>query len=80
MDPRRAPFKKITFANKGLTSTGTLIWSGDTLMDLERYQALKIKVKAVGGEDCLFIEAGGFSTRNPVGWQSPWHVMKRQTK
>ena len=28
--------------------------------------------------DYLFIEAGGFSERHPVGWQSPWLVMKRK--
>ncbi|MGB2820063.1 MAG: hypothetical protein WBF17_03720, partial [Phycisphaerae bacterium] len=55
------------------------IWSGDTLMDLERNQALKMTVKTVGGSDYLFIEAGGFSARNPKGWQPPLYVMKRQT-
>lgn len=34
----------------------------------------------IDGSDYLFIEAGGFSARNPVGWQSPLYVMKRQTK
>jgi len=49
-------------------------------MDLDRYQALQMTVKNIGGDDHLFIEAGGFSTRNPAGWQSPWYVMKRQAK
>ena len=49
----------------------------DTLMDLSRYEALKMKTKSVGDEEYLFIEVGGFSTRNPVGWQSSWHVMKK---
>jgi len=49
-------------------------------MDLVRYQALKMTVKETAGSDSLFIEAGGFSEKNPVGWRSPWYVMKRQTK
>jgi len=79
-DARRARFKQITIKDKGLTSSGTLIWSGDTLMDLDRYQALKMIAKTIGGSDYLFVEAGGFSNRNKPGWQSPWYVMKRQTK
>ena len=26
------------------------------------------------------IEAGGFGTRNPVGWKTPLHVMRGRTK
>ncbi len=55
----------------------TRLWSGDTLMDLPRYEALKMKIKEIDGDDYLFLEAGGFSTRNPVGWQSKWYVLKR---
>ena len=76
-DIRRAPVKEITFKADGLTDSGLRIWSGDTLMDLDRYQALKMKVKTVGGVEYLFIEAGGFSTRNKPGWTSPWCVLKR---
>lgn len=78
MDPGRPTVTRITFQDKGLTSDALRIWSGDTLMDLERYQAMKMTVERIGGDDYLFIEAGGFGTRNPVGWQSPWYVMKRQ--
>jgi hypothetical protein len=56
------------------------IWSGDILMDLGRYQALKMTVKEIDRSDYLFIEAGGFSTRNLVGWKPPWYVMKRATE
>ncbi len=80
MNPGRAPFKEMTFKDKGRTDEALWIWSGNTLMDLDRYQALKMTVKAIDGSDCLFIEAGGFSTRNPVGWQSPLYVMKRAGK
>jgi len=80
MNPGRAPFKEMTFKDKGRTDEALWIWSGNTLMDLDRYQALKMTVKTIDGSDCLFIEAGGFSTRNPVGWQSPLYVMKRAGK
>ena len=80
MNAGRAPFKKISFLDKGRTDAVTWIWSGDTLMDLGRYQALKTVVKTIDGADYLFIEAGGFSDRHPVGWRSPWCVMKRRTK
>jgi hypothetical protein len=80
MNPGRPAFTQIAFKDKGMTSDALRIWSGDNLMDLDRYQALKMTVKKIGGDDYLFIEVGGFSTRNPVGWQSPWYVMRRQTK
>ena len=70
----------MTFKDKGRTDAVTWIWSGDTLMDLDRYQALKMVLKTFDGVDYLFVEAGGFSTRNRAGWQSSSHVMKRQTK
>jgi hypothetical protein len=32
-------------------------------------QALKRRLKTIGDSDYLFIEAGGFSTRNRPGWK-----------
>lgn len=69
-DAKRAPIKAVTFKGGGLTDSGTL-------MDLDRYQALKMTVKTIGGTEFLFIEAGGFSDKNPAGWESPLIVMKR---
>jgi len=80
IDANRAPFKTVTFQDGGLTDSGTVIWSGDTLLDLNRFQALKMTVKTVGATDFLFIEAGGFSDKHPVGWKSPLIVMKRSGK
>ena len=76
-DANRAPFKAITFKDGGLTDSGARIWSGDTLMDLDGFQALKLSPKTIGGSEYLFIEAGGFSENNPVGWNSPLIVMKK---
>ena len=49
-------------------------------MNLDRYEALRMTVRTIGGSDYLFIEAGGFSTRNKPGWQSPWYVMTRKAR
>ncbi len=75
---RNAPFKEITFLGGGSTQLPDMIWSGDLLMDLKRYQAMKITPKPVDGAEYLFIEAGGFSNQHPVGWKSPMVVMKRK--
>jgi len=75
-DAGRAPFKEITFKEAGLTNNPLRFWTGDTLIDLEKLQALKMTVK----NDHLFIEAGGFNNKNPVGWKSPMVVMKRAIK
>jgi hypothetical protein len=75
-DAGRAPFKEISFTNDGMTSNPLRRWTGDTLIDLDKSQALKMTVK----NDHLFIEAGGFSDRNPLGWKSPIVVMKKAAR
>lgn len=75
-DAHRAPFKEITFNNDGFTSDPLWRWTGDTLIDLAKLQALKMTVK----DDHLFVEAGGFSERNPLGWKSPVIVMKKAVR
>jgi Family of unknown function (DUF6288) len=76
-EANRALFPSIDFKSDGRTDQQLWIWSGDTLMDLERNQALKMITKDIGGSTYLFIEAGGFGGRNQPGWASPWFVMKR---
>jgi hypothetical protein len=41
-------------------------------------QALKMTLRTINSTDYLFIESGGFSDKNPVGWKSSWVVMKRK--
>jgi hypothetical protein len=77
MNPRGARFVGISFKDDGQTDSVTRLWSGDTLMDLTRYEALKMLTKVIDGEDYLFIEVGGFSTRNKPDWKSNVTVMKR---
>lgn len=76
-NPGRSPFQKINFKEDGTTDTARWIWSGATLIDLEQDTALKIAPQSIGGTDYLFIESGGFSPKNPVGWTSPLMVLKR---
>ena len=73
-DASRAPFKEITFKDGAQTSSNAMFWSGDTLLDLSKLQALKMTVKG----DLLFIEAGGFNAKNPVGWKAPLLVLKKK--
>jgi hypothetical protein len=77
-DANRAPFKALTFKDAGLTDSAALIWSGDMLLDLDRFQALKMTPRTIGASDYLFIEAGGFSDQNPPGWKSPLIVLKKK--
>jgi hypothetical protein len=76
----RAPFARITFKDKAMTSELLWMWSGDTLMDLSKYQALKMQVKKIDDSEYLFVESGGFSTGNKPGWKSPLYVLKKQTR
>ena len=73
------------FSAKGFTDSTARYWSGDTLMQLGKGgAALKMKTKAIDGEDYLFIETGGFTFyyerqhyKHPRTWNSPWFVLKR---
>jgi hypothetical protein len=78
MNPGRPSFSELTFEEQGRTANPLFIWSGATLMDLDRYQALTMTLKTIGGDDYLFVEAGGFSEKNSVGWKTPLVVMKRK--
>ena len=75
---RNPVVSSLTFRNGGVTDDPTRAWSGDRLMDLDKYQALQMEVRTVGGADYLFVEAGGFSTRNKPEWKSKWLVLARR--
>jgi hypothetical protein len=75
--PGNLRIKTLDLKNDGTTGDPLWLWSGNTLMDLELRQALNITPKKIDGTDYLFIEAGGFSDKNPKGWKPPLIVMKR---
>jgi hypothetical protein len=75
---RKPPFSSITFSDGGETSESIWIWSGKQLFDLASYQALQIEARKIGDGEYLFVEAGGFSTRNKPGWKSLYYVLQRK--
>ncbi len=77
-DVNRARIKQVTFKSDGNTNDPIKVWSGDTLMDLEKYQALKMKTVTIDGGEYLLMEEGEFSTQRNPDWKSKWIVLKRQ--
>lgn len=47
VDAGRAPIKAVTFKDGGLTASVALIWSGDTLLDRDHFQALKMTLTSM---------------------------------
>jgi len=76
-NPRNVPFSTITLKDGGGTGDPTWVWSGDFLMDLNKYQALRMLPQTLGGAEYLFVEAGDFSTRHKPGWKPQWFVLRR---
>lgn len=74
---RRPAFSTIAFKDEGKTDETIRLWSGDRLMDLDRYQSLRMRVETIDGTEYLFIESGGFSERHKPGWKSSWLVLAR---
>jgi hypothetical protein len=75
---RRPPFTSLALEDGGGTGDPVWLWSGDILMDLTKYQALRMKLETVATTEYLFVEAGGFSTRNKPDWKSAWYVLERK--
>ncbi|MGB0610968.1 MAG: hypothetical protein ACPGNW_08310, partial [Verrucomicrobiales bacterium] len=73
----RPPFAQISFKNEGKTNDPVYVWSNNILMDLNKFQALKMKVQNIQGKDYLFVEVGGFGTRNKPGWKSQLLVLEK---
>jgi hypothetical protein len=74
---RNQPFTTITLKDGAKTSDQTWAWSDKMLMNLNRYEALKMVLKKIGGTEYLFVETGDFTTRHKPGWKPRWFVMKR---
>ena len=73
----RAPLKELTIQPDGKTHDPLWIWSGETLMNLRKNEALAMRVQKINDTEFLFIQAGGFETKKGSTWTSPWFVMKR---
>ena len=73
----RASLQSLNLNADGGSDSPLLLWSGDTLMDLNQRAALKITPKTIDGTDYLFVESGGFGPKNAVGWKTLLMVFKR---
>jgi hypothetical protein len=76
--PKAVALQKLTFKPDGKTDQPQLVWSGDTLMDLQKLQALKMTIEKVDGQEYLFVECGGFDRKQPEDWKTPYNVLKRK--
>ena len=74
---RRPVFESRIFKEGGKTDVPVWIWSGDWLMDLDRYQALRTQVKTIDGTEYLFVESGDFNRREKHGTEVLWQVFSR---
>ena len=70
---QNSPLQQLTFSDNGKTDKDSYSWSGNFLMDLKDFQALKMTPRTIGGSDYLFIEAGGYSKKDRNGWK-PEHA------
>jgi len=73
----RPPFSSLNLKEGGRTDSPVWAWSGDILMDLTKFQALKMQPRNIGDRDYLFVEVGGFGTRSKPGWKSQLLVLAR---
>lgn len=85
-DPKKGPekiakgnslFSGMSFKDEGQTADPFWVWSGSTLMDLKRCQALAMTPQTLDNVDYLFVEMGGFDAKNGPDWKSPLLVLKR---
>jgi hypothetical protein len=74
---RRPLFESRTFKDDGTTDEPIWIWSGDWLMDLDNYRALRTKTKTVDGTEYLFVESGNFNRKEEHGTEVLWQVFSR---
>ena len=76
-NPRQSKIMRMTFQKGGQTDDPAKLYSGDMLMDLNRYEALRMTVRPYGNDEYLFIEAGGFDSRNGPDWRPVLSVLKK---
>lgn len=74
---RRGSIAGINLKADGKTDLAYMLWTGDMLMDLTRYEALKMVPKTINGKDYLFIETGDFHQNKKPGWATTWNVLER---
>ena len=74
----RPSFNGLVLNDNGRTDNPIMLWSGDILLDLDKYQALQMRTRTIDGTEYLFVESGGFSNRHNANWRNGWAVLQRQ--
>ncbi|HKK18236.1 MAG TPA: hypothetical protein VJ952_06095, partial [Opitutales bacterium] len=74
---RHPLFESVNFRGDGTTSEPTFIWTGHTLMDLNRYEALQMQFRTIQDKQYLFIEKGDFRGRHRFGGRDAYLVFAR---
>ena len=73
----RSPFiSSLGILDKGQTDDDLILWTGDHLLDLKRYEALRMVRRKVADADYLFVEGGSFNGKKKPRWESRWLVFK----
>ncbi len=70
--------EKLMMADDGRTNDPLIFYSGDLVMHLNTNQALNLSLNDIDGASYLFVEAGGFATKNGPNYKSPLVVWKRE--
>ncbi|MBT8037795.1 MAG: PDZ domain-containing protein [Verrucomicrobiae bacterium] len=76
--PFASTSQTLTILPQGKTSRPKWIWSKNTLMALDKKEALDMRVKKIEGKDYLLLQGGGFSKDKPKGWQPSYLVMEKR--
>lgn len=72
------PFKtSIHFMEDGSTDDPLFIWSGNKLMNLDRYEAHQLELKTIGEAQYFFVERGDFRGRHRFGGRDAYLVYSR---
>ena len=77
MNPRQSKIASLTFHRNGQTDDPTKLYTADMLMDLTRYEALRMTVRPYGNDEYLFIEAGGYNAKHGSDWRPGLSVLRR---
>jgi hypothetical protein len=74
---KRAFTKRLHLKKDAATDDPIMLWSGDHLMNLKKYEAHKMIVRNIAGVDYLFIETGNFRKKTRSKSEPLWVVFAR---
>lgn len=70
------PFiQELSLRDNGKTQDSLFLWSGDYVINLNSYEAMKMERRKIGDQEYLFVETGGFRDNKPRPASDPrWLV------